>query len=138
MQKIGNGLGHFIDKVDNKGQYTCARISVEVDLEAGWHKVVKITVEEWHHYKKLDYKKFPFKCRTCHEHGHFQQNFPKAPTRDKVEEEGLKEIKKGKEIPKPTEKKSSGPLVKPQPNPKVNEVPKEGSSSGEKADTNEI
>lgn len=88
MYKIGNGLGRFIEKVDNKGQYTCTRIYVEVDLEAGLPEAVKLTVGEWHHYQKLDYEKLPFKCRTCHEHGHFQRNFPKAPTREKVDEEG--------------------------------------------------
>lgn len=134
MQKIGNGLGHFINKADNKGQYTCARIYVEVDLEAGMLEEVKLTVGEWHHYQKLDYEQFPLKCRTYHEHGHFQKKFPKAQTRDKVDEEGWKEIKKGNAILKPTEKKNSRPLVKPQSKPKAKEVPKEGSSSGEKTD----
>ena len=130
LQKIGNGLGRFINKAENKGQYTCARIYVEVDLEAGLSEAVKLIVGEWHHYQKLDYEQLPFKCRIYHEHGHFQRNCPKAPTGDKVDEEGWKEIKKGKAIPKLTEKKNSGPLVKPQLKPKTKEVPKEGTSSG--------
>lgn len=134
MQKIGNGVGRFIDKADNKGQYTCARICVDVNLEAGLPEAVKLIVREWHYYQKLDYEQLPFKCRTCHKHGHFQRNCPKAPTRDKVDEEGWKEIKKRKAVPKLTEKKNSGPLVKPQPKPKAKEFPKEGSSSREKTD----
>ena len=113
LQKIGNGLGHFTDKADNKGQYTYARICVEVNLEVGLLEVVKLTIGEWHHYQKLDYENLPFKCRTCHEHGHFQRNFQKAPAVNKVDEEGWKEIKKGKAIPKPNEKKSLGPMGKP-------------------------
>ena len=44
LKRIGNGIGHFIDKADNKGQYSCARICVEVDLEAGLPEAVKLTV----------------------------------------------------------------------------------------------
>lgn len=95
LQNIGNGLGRFIDKAENRGQYTCARIYVEVDLEAGLPEVVKLTVGDWHHFQKLDYEKLPFKCRIYHDHGHFQRNCPKSPSRDKAEEEGWKEIKKG-------------------------------------------
>ena len=38
LQRIGNGLGRFIDKTDNKGRYTSASICVEGDLEAGLPK----------------------------------------------------------------------------------------------------
>ena len=41
LQRIGNGIRNFIDKVDNKGQYTCARICVEVDLEASLPEAIK-------------------------------------------------------------------------------------------------
>jgi hypothetical protein len=34
LQKIGNGIGKFIDKANNKSIYNCTRICVEVDLEA--------------------------------------------------------------------------------------------------------
>ena len=44
LEKIGNGLGRYIDKADPKGQYSCARIYVEVDLEAGLPKAIKIYV----------------------------------------------------------------------------------------------
>ena len=47
LQKIGNGLGKFIDIADNKGQYPCARICVEVDLEAALPEAVKLIVGSW-------------------------------------------------------------------------------------------
>ena len=56
LQKIGNRLGIFIDIANNKGQYTYARICVEVDLEAGLPEAVKLTVGSWQHYQKLDYE----------------------------------------------------------------------------------
>eukprot|EP00253_Pinus_taeda_P022199 PITA_22199 len=137
LQKIGNGLGRFIDKADNKGQYTCARICVEVDLEVGLPEAIKLTFGDWHHFQKLDYEQLPFKCRICHEHGHFQRNCPKAPSGDKVEEEGWKEIKKGKVVSKPNEQKKSGPMGNPQTNSKTIPVSNDGPSSGEKVDASE-
>ena len=71
LEKVGNALGRYIDKAENKGQYSCARICVEVDLEAGLPEAVKLKVGDQHHYQKLDYEQLPFKCRHCHEHGHF-------------------------------------------------------------------
>lgn len=108
---------------------------MEVDLEAGLPEAVKITVGEWQHYQKLDYEQLPFKCRTCHERGHFQRNCPKALARTKEDEEGWKEIKRGKAIPRSTEKKNVGPMGKPQTKPKANEAPKVGSSSSGNAKT---
>jgi hypothetical protein len=83
LQAIGNGLGHYIDKADPKDQYSCARICVEVDLEVGLPEAVKLKVGEWHHLQKLDYEQLPFKCRGCHEYGHFQRNCPKRPCKRK-------------------------------------------------------
>ena len=103
LEKIGNALGRFIDKAENKGQYSCARICVEVDLEAGLPEAVKLSVGSWSHFQKLDYEQLPFKCRLCHEHGHFQRSFPKAQTKE--EGEGWQRVKKGKGPSKPIEKK---------------------------------
>ena len=47
LQNIGNILTRFIDIADNKGQYTCTRICVEVDLEAGLPEAVKLTIGSW-------------------------------------------------------------------------------------------
>ena len=108
LKKIGNGLGRFIDKVNNKAQYTCARIYVEFDLEDGLPEAVKLKVGDWHHFQKLDYEQLPFKCRNFHEHGHFQRNCPKAQPEDKEEGEGWKKVKKGKAATKPAKKKRVG------------------------------
>ena len=35
LEAIGNTLGKYIDRVDRRVQYTCAKICVEVDLEVG-------------------------------------------------------------------------------------------------------
>lgn len=134
LQKIGNGLGRFIDKADHKGQYTCARICVEVDLEAGLPEAIKLKVGEWQHYQKLDYEQLPFKCHSCQEHGHFQRNCPRAPTGNSVEEEGWKEIRKGKAVPMPPGQNTSAHMGKPLPNSKTVAAAKVGSSSGEKVD----
>ena len=56
LEKIGNWLGRYIDKADPKGQYSCARICVEVNLEAGLPEAIKISVGDWHHYQQLDYE----------------------------------------------------------------------------------
>ena len=50
-------------------------------------------------YQKVDYEQHPFKCRKCHEYGHFVKNFPKSTQEeaDKNHEEGWKQTKRGKE-----------------------------------------
>ena len=110
LEKVGNALGRYIDKAENKGQYTCARICVEVDLEAGLPEAVKLKVGSWHHYQKLDYEQLPFKCRHYHEHGHFHRNCPKIQIPE--EGEGWQKVKKGKTASKPQEKKTSGDMQK--------------------------
>jgi hypothetical protein len=84
-------------------------------LKLGLPEAVKLTVGAWHHFQKLDYEQLSFKCRSCHEYGHFQRNFPKAQPSDKEEGEGWKQVKKGKAILKPKEKKNAGPAANPQP-----------------------
>ena len=103
--KIGNALGKYIDKADNKGQYSCARICVEVDLEAGLPEAVKLKAGDWLYYQKLDYEQLPFKCRQCHEHGHFQRNCPKNQSSE--EGEGWQKVKRGKSNAKNPEKRTT-------------------------------
>jgi hypothetical protein len=78
LQNIGNIIGIFIDKADPKGQYSCAWIYVEFDLEDGIPEEIKLIVGEWKNYKKVYYEKLPFKCRNCNEYGNFQNHFPKT------------------------------------------------------------
>jgi hypothetical protein len=76
LKHIGNALGKFIDRANNKDQYDCARICVEVDLEVGLPEAIKIKVGNWTHLQKLDYEQLPFKCRKCHVYGHFARGCP--------------------------------------------------------------
>jgi hypothetical protein len=75
---------------------------VEVDLEIGLPEAVKLKVGEWQHLQKLDYEQLPFKCRGCHEYGHFQRNCPKTLHTEKTGEEGWQQPQKGRS-------KSKGP-----------------------------
>jgi hypothetical protein len=98
LQAIGNGLGRYIDRAEPRDQYSCARICVEVDLEVGLPEAIKLKVGIWNHIQKLDYEQLPFKCRGCHEYGHFLRNCPKAPptTTEKEGEEGWQQARKGR------------------------------------------
>jgi hypothetical protein len=58
---------------------------VEVDLEIGLPEAIKITVADWTHVQELDYEQLPFKCRHCHDYGHFARN-----CKNKAEEEAEK------------------------------------------------
>ena len=124
LQRIGNGIGHFIDKADNKGQYTCARICVEVDLEAGLPEAIKIKVGSWTHYQKLDYEHLPFKCRNCQEHGHFQRYCPKLAV-EREDVEGWQKVTKGKptNIPRSQEKTAQAPPKEGRPKTANQEKP---------------
>ena len=44
---------------------------MEVDLETGLPEALNLTVGNWYHYQKIDYEQLPFKCKKCHEYGHF-------------------------------------------------------------------
>jgi hypothetical protein len=90
LKHIGDALGKFIDRENNKDQYDCARIYVEVDLEVGIPEAIKINVGSWSHIQKLDYEQLSFKCRGCHEYGHFARNCPKTNEEDKGKEESVK------------------------------------------------
>jgi hypothetical protein len=59
---------------------------------------IKLKVGIWNHLQKLDYEQVPFKCRGCHEYGHFLRNCPKAPptTTEKEGEEGWQQAQKGR------------------------------------------
>jgi hypothetical protein len=97
LQAIGNGLGRYINQAKPKDQYSCARICVEADLEVGLLEEIKMKVNNWQHFQKLDYEQLPFKCRGCHEYGHLQRNCPKnPPSTEKEGHEGWKKARKGR------------------------------------------
>jgi hypothetical protein len=112
LKHIGDALGKFIDRANNKDQYDCARICVEVDLEVGLPEAIKINVGSWYHIHKLDYEQLSSKCRGCHEYGHFAINFPKKNEEEKDKEEGWKQVNRLKSNPNVSnvarQKKSKG------------------------------
>ena len=77
LEAIGNTLGKYIDKADQKDQFSCARICVEVDLDIGLPEAINLIVAEWSHVQELDYEQIPFKCIFCHQYGHFSNNYKK-------------------------------------------------------------
>ena len=81
LKAIGNKLGNYIDRADQKDQFSCARICVEVDLENGLLEVINLKVAEWSHIQELDYEQTSFKCIFCHGYGHFSQNCKKNQKR---------------------------------------------------------
>ena len=46
MQAIENKLGKYIDKAHPKDNYSCARICVELDMEARIPEAIKLAVRE--------------------------------------------------------------------------------------------
>lgn len=72
VKAIGNVVDKFIDKSEPKEiMHACARICVEVDLWKGLSEAIKIKVDQWTHIQQVDYEQLPFKCKVCHEYGHF-------------------------------------------------------------------
>ena len=79
-------------------------------------EAIKLKVGDWQHFQKLDYEQFLFKCRGCHEYGHFQRNCSKIPIIEKAGDEGWQQAQKGKAKKKaprsknivPTQAKNSG------------------------------
>ena len=96
MEAIENTLGRYIDKVERRDQYTCARIWVEVDIKIGLPKSINLTVADWSHIQELDYEKLPFKCRYFHEYNHFSQHCKKTieETPKKSKGEQWKQVQK--------------------------------------------
>ena len=79
-----------MDKFELKApMFSCARICVEVDLEKGLPKSINLSIDGWNHLQTVDYEQIPFKCKYCHEYGHFAKSCPKKP--DKSNSEGLQE-----------------------------------------------
>ena len=86
LEAIANTLEKYISRDERRDQYTYARICVEVDLEVGLPEAINLKVVDWCHVQELDYEQLPFKCKVCHEYGHFSRSCKK-----KVEEEAIKE-----------------------------------------------
>ena len=56
-------------------------------MEIGFPEAIKLNVADWSHFQELDYEQLPFKCRLCHEYGHFARNCKKKS--DEVVEKAI-------------------------------------------------
>jgi hypothetical protein len=65
----------------------CACICIEFSLEKGFLEAVQITLDNRKHIQLVDYEKLPFKCKKCHEYGHFTKNYPKNIVIEQVSQE---------------------------------------------------
>ena len=74
---------------------------MKVDMEKGLLEVVNLYMDGWENMQKVDYEQLPFKCKKCHEYGHFVKNCLKAAQEipEKNQEEGWQQEKRGRQIP---------------------------------------
>ena len=80
-------MGKYIDKSEPKSpMFSYAIICVEFDLEKGLPEAINLSIDDWSHLQIVDYEKIPFKCKYCHEYGHFTKSFPKKPEKSNAEE----------------------------------------------------
>ena len=56
-------------------------------MEIGFPEAIKLNVADWSHFQELDYEQLLFKCRFCHEYGHFAHNCKKKS--DEVVEKAI-------------------------------------------------
>jgi hypothetical protein len=57
-----------------------------VDLEKGLPEAINLTLDKWNYLQQVDYEQLPFKCKICHEYGHFAKHCPKSPPESPTEE----------------------------------------------------
>ena len=62
----------------------------------------------WTYYQRLDYEQLPFKCRGCHEYGHFIRNCPKKPEIHHDKGEGWQKVNRSKSKKHPDSKTDEG------------------------------
>jgi len=90
VKAIENAVGKYIDRCEPKeNMHAYTQICVEVDLGKGLPEAIKIKVDQWTHIQQLDYKKIPFKCKVCHEYGHFSNRCTKNREKENEKIEDL-------------------------------------------------
>lgn len=102
----------------------CARICIEVDLGKGLPEAIKLKVDDWSHIQQLDYEQIPFKCKVCHEYGHFANRCTKLVDAESGDQEGQCEpVKKKKSAPASRAPLESDPPVPSAPHPASSSPP---------------
>ena len=76
---IGNILRSFLE-ADMSFKVTklrrVARILVNINVREGLYEEIHLSWGYTFFKQRLDYENIPFRCRHCHEHGHFSRNCP--------------------------------------------------------------
>lgn len=71
---ICNAFGKYIDRAKtHEDLFSYWRIGVEVDLDKGLLATINLNLDNWSHIQEVDYDQLPFKCKGCHQHGHFER-----------------------------------------------------------------
>lgn len=101
VHAIGNAIRKYIDRSEPRdNMQACARICVEVDLGKGLPEAIKLKVDDWSHIQQLNYEQIPFKCKVCHEYGHFANRCTKLSNVDNnTQKEQWEVVRKRKNNP---------------------------------------
>ena len=86
---IVNTVGRYVksSEATKQRKYTSyARIYVYMDISKALLGSVTLEYQDEDWNQMMDYEHIPFRYRNCHEHGHFQRNYPK--TQPLVKEDG--------------------------------------------------
>jgi len=84
--------------ISKEHMFSCARISIEVDLEKWLLEAIVLTIDNWKHKQPLDYHQLPFKCKTWHGYDHFEKYYknnaqPTPPTLEKEDQGWMMKMK---------------------------------------------
>lgn len=47
-----------------------------MDVSGALHEGLWLEFRDEDYFQAIDYEQIPFRCRRCHEHGHFVRDFP--------------------------------------------------------------
>ena len=81
LRDIGNSIGEFVKVAEQtkiQRYMTYAHICVYMDLSKDLPKAISLNWEDEEWIQNIDYEQLPFRCRICHEYGHFGRNCPKG------------------------------------------------------------
>ena len=96
-----------------------------------------LSIDGWSHLQTVDYEQIPFKCKYCHEYGHFAKSCPKKPEKPPSENTASEgwNIANGKKAAKP--QKQQNPSTKSPPGNKFAALEVETQDEGNLAENPE-